>query len=369
MSKIAVAMSGGVDSSVAAVLTVKKYGKENVFGVTMKLFCYGEKGTSEKSCCSLDAINDAAAVCKQLGIPHYVVNLEKEFETEIVDNFVSEYEAGRTPNPCIRCNSLIKFEYLLHKVQELGAETLVTGHYARITEEKGVFHLFKGLDKSKDQSYFLYNLNQEQLSHTLFPLGELTKVETRRLAERYCLKTAHKTESQDICFVTTTTNEFLAERVKAKPGNIVNKNGEILGHHNGLPFYTIGQRKGLGGGFNDPMYVTRLDLVTNELVVGGEEELLDGEMIVGGVTWTSVVPKLPTELMVKIRYNSEAVLATLRSILSTEVKKPKSLGYARDDISIRFKQTQRAIAPGQSAVFYSNDEVIGGGIIQYTCKS
>jgi len=354
-------MSGGVDSSVAAALTVEKFGADNVFGVTMKLFCYSENpeqeskgGFTNKSCCSLDAINDAAAVCKQLGIPHYVVSLEKEFEAEIIDNFVSEYEAGRTPNPCIRCNSLIKFRHLLRKVQELGAETLVTGHYARITSENGVFHLLTGLDKSKDQSYFLYNLNQEQLSHTLFPLGELTKVETRKLAEKYGLKTAHKTESQDICFVTATTNEFLSDRVEAKHGKIVDTSGKILGEHTGLPFYTIGQRKGLGGGFEEPMYVVGLNLAQNELMVGGEEELYDDEMTVACISWTSVAPKFPANFEVKIRYNSEADLAVITQ--------------DGDVLKVKFGSPQRAITPGQTAVFYQRDEVIGGGIILSTSQ-
>jgi len=367
MSKVAIAMSGGVDSSVAAALSVEKYGKENVFGVTMKLFCYGEKESSDKSCCSLDAISDAAAVCKQLGIPHYVVNLEKEFEHEIIDNFVSEYEAGRTPNPCIRCNRLIKFEYLLHKVQELGADVLVTGHYARIYSSSEVeksstrsdnktFHLLKGLDVAKDQSYFLFNLNQEQLKHIWFPIGELTKPETRKLAEKYGLKTAQKTESQDICFISTSTQEFLADKVKAKPGNIVDTESNVLGKHTGLPFYTIGQRKGLGGGFVEPMYVVGLNLEKNELVVGREEELYDDEMMVSDVTWTFCQPNFPANLDVKIRYNSKASPATLYS--SSEVKK----------LRIKFRSPQRGITPGQSAVFYLDDEIVGGGIILSTSK-
>jgi len=382
MTKVAVAMSGGVDSSVAAALAVEKYGKENVFGVTMKLFCYAagpereSKGDfTDKSCCSLDAINDAATVCKQLGIPHYVVNLEKEFEAEIIDDFVLEYEQGRTPNPCVRCNSLIKFRHLLEKTQGLGADLLVTGHYARITHENGIFHLRKGLDVTKDQSYFLYKLNQNQLAHIWFPLGELTKSETRKLAEKYGLKTAQKTESQDICFVTTTTQEFLSGRVKAKFGNIIDKDGKVLGKHDGLPYYTIGQRKGLGGGFDEPMYVIGLDLAQNELIVGREEELYDDEMKVGEVTWTGVVPKLPAKLDVQIRYNSEPSTATLSSSAS-QIKSDKLTGdlplpgqdsrLRGNDIRVKFAKPVRAITPGQTAVFYLGDEVVGGGIILST---
>lgn len=351
-------MSGGVDSSVAAALAAEKYGAENVFGLTMKLFCYNEKGATEKSCCSIDAINDAAAVCKQLGIPHYVVNLEKEFEEEIIQNFVSEYEQGRTPNPCVRCNSLIKFKHLLAKAQELGADLLVTGHYAQITQngkdKTQKFSLRKGRDITKDQSYFLYKLDQQQLGHIWFPLGGMVKAETRKIAEKYGLKTAHKTESQDICFVTTTTREFLGGKVDSKLGNIVDKSGKILGKHEGLPFYTIGQRKGLGGGFAEPMYVIGLNLAKNELIVGREEELYDDEMVVGDVTWTNEAPAFPAELDVKIRYNSKATSAALRG------------GEGDTAIFITFHSPQRAITPGQTAVFYAGDEVLGGGIIMST---
>ncbi|MEI6266453.1 MAG: tRNA methyl transferase PRC-barrel domain-containing protein [bacterium] len=419
--KIAVAMSGGVDSSVAAALMVDKYGTQNVFGVTMKLFCYGESGGSDKSCCSLDAIDDAAMVCKQLGISHYVVNLEKDFEAEIIDNFISEYSQGRTPNPCVRCNSLIKFKHLLRKAQELGADILVTGHYARILpslsslvvnpgissgpsdlssealvidsevsliaqtrrakmeedphfrKDDNVLGLFCGLDSAKDQSYFLYNLDQYQLGHIWFPLGELTKPETRKLAEKYALKTAQKTESQDICFVTTTTQDFLSNKIKIKAGNIVDKAGNVLGKHDGIPFYTIGQRKGLGGGFTEPMYVTGFDLVRNDLVVGREEELYDDEMMVSDIHWTYGAPDLPTEMEVKIRYNSKASSASLNT--SSEVEKSRSdssrSGNCRtsnNKVLIRFQKPQKAITPGQTAVFYIKEEVVGGGIIESTRK-
>jgi len=368
MTKVAIAMSGGVDSSVAAALAVEKYGKENVFGLTMKLFCYGETESTDKSCCSLDAITDAATVCKQIEIPHYVVNLEKEFETEIIADFVSEYEQGRTPNPCVRCNSLIKFKHLLTKAQELGADILVTGHYTRIVKSNSIRRLLTGLDPAKDQSYFLYNLNQEQLAHIWFPLGELTKPETRKLAEKYALKTAQKTESQDICFITTTTQDFLSGKVKAKPGDIVDTNGKKIGRHDGLPFYTIGQRKGLGGGFTEPMYVTRLNLVKNELVVGREEELYESEMVVGNVTWTNEAPSLPSEYDVKIRYNSEAATAKLYNVTLSGTKGPGSgdldSSCDQNDVRVTFNKPQKAITPGQTAVFYKGEEVVGGGIIK-----
>jgi tRNA-specific 2-thiouridylase len=380
MSKVAVAMSGGVDSSVAAALVVEKYGRENVIGLTMKLFCYKEDRTTDKSCCSLESINDATAVCKQLGVPHYVVNLEKEFEAEIVEDFVSEYAQGRTPNPCIRCNSLIKFKHLLEKANKLGADILVTGHYARIVcdsnskkqiannpklsllpgrplaegneDDAASYHLLCGIDNSKDQSYFLYKLNQKQLAHIWFPLGGLAKAETRKIAEKNNLRNAQKTESQDICFVATTTQKFLAGKIPKKPGNIVNMSGKIVGRHDGLPFYTIGQRKGLGGGFISPTYVIGLNYEKNEVIVGKNEELNGTLMVVGDVSWTNLAPDLPTELDVKIRYNSEVAKATL----SRDQK----------DIEVKFHSPQRAITPGQTAVFYSGEEVLGGGIILST---
>lgn len=366
MSKYAIAMSGGVDSSVAAALMVEKYGAENVFGVTMKLFCYGKDESTEKSCCSLDAITDAVSVCMQLGIRHYVVNLEKEFQSGVIDNFISEYEHGRTPNPCIRCNSEIKFHTLLAKVLELGADTLVTGHYARVNYDKDGYHMLTGLDKSKDQSYFLYNLDQKQLGRILFPLGEMTKADTRKLAAKYALKTAEKTESQDICFVPTSTQDFLEGKIKANPGNIVDVAGEVLGKHTGLSFYTIGQRKGLGGGFSEPMYVTGLKPETNELVFGGEEELYAKEMLVRDITWTNKSPVFPVKLDVKIRYNSRAATAVIYS--SSEGEKPSVSGsrlHSNNKIqNIIFTKPQKAITPGQTAVFYDGDEVVGGGIIE-----
>jgi tRNA-specific 2-thiouridylase len=256
----------------------------------------------------------------------------------------------------VRCNSLIKFKHLLGKAQELGAELLVTGHYAQIVQKNGIYHLLKGTDAAKDQSYFLYNLDQDQLAHIWFPLGELTKSKTRKIAEEYALKTAKKTESQDICFVTTSTQDFLSDKIKAKPGNILDKTGKILGKHEGLPFYTIGQRKGLGGGFTEPMYVVNINLSRYELVVGREEELYTSEMIVKDVTWTNEAPALPAEHNVKIRYNSAATPSSLRKSESDKI------------ISVKFDKPQKAMTPGQTAVFYLGDEVVGGGIIEVPVK-
>jgi tRNA-specific 2-thiouridylase len=350
MNKVAVAMSGGVDSSVAAALCVEKYGKDNVFGVTMRLFCYGEAEADEKSCCSLEAVNDAKHVCDQLGIAHYALNFEKEFEFAVINDFVKEYQEGHTPNPCVRCNQVIKFENLLERVKTLGADLLVTGHYARMAEKDGVFQLLKGLDNTKDQSYFLYNLNQEQLAHVDFPLGGMEKTETRKAAAKLNLKTAEKTESQDICFVSSSIREFLEPRVRFEKGNILTREGNIAGTHEGLPFYTIGQRKGLGGGFEQPMYVTGVNVEKNELIVGPEEELFSNELIIESPHWIACDEILPFKCTAKIRYAAEEA--------ECEVAESKS------GIVVKFNEPQKAITPGQSCVFYQGEVVLGGGTIK-----
>lgn len=348
--KVAVAMSGGVDSSVAAALMVDKYGKENVFGVTMRLFCYGENEGSDKSCCSLDAVFDAKNVCDQLGIPHYAISFEKEFQKDVINNFISEYEEGHTPNPCIRCNQYIKYEYLLKKAQGLGADILVTGHYSRVEKNNVGYHLLKGRDNFKDQSYFLYNLNQEQLSQVEFPIGEIEKTETRKLAEKYKLKTAQKVESQDICFVLTSVENFLEENAAFEPGKIVDSKGDVLGEHRGLAFYTIGQRRGLGGGFKDVMYVVGLDRVHNEVTIGPENELFGDVLTVESPHWILGKPKMPFECTAKIRYQA----AEASCVVEEE----------GDGVRVTFPEKQKAITPGQSIVFYVDEEVIGGGIIK-----
>lgn len=380
---IAVAMSGGVDSSVAAALMVEKYGKENVFGITMRLFCYGGKETGPKNCCSLAAINDAKAVCKKLGIKHYVLDFEKEFEKEIIQDFISEYLKGRTPNPCVRCNSIIKFEYLFAKVRNLGGEFLATGHYARIqppaaSRQPLGFKLIKGKDKKKDQGYFLYALTQEQLAHVLFPLGDYKKEEVRKFAKKFGLKTAEKVESQEICFVSGTNyHEYLETRMDAnfnkhheltriKKGNIVDKEGDVLGTHKGLPFYTIGQRRGLNVSYihkrntnnslrdtnRPPLYVIGIDAKKNQLIVGEEKDLYKKEFEVSDFHWISgEMPKKEFEADVMIRYNMIPVKAKIF---------PKN-----KNAKVIFDKPQKSITPGQSAVFYHKDNVLGGGIISF----
>lgn len=375
--KVAVAMSGGVDSSVTAALMVQKYGRENVFGVTMRLFCYGEADTlrqaqgvsDEKACCSIDAVNDARAVCNSLGIAHYALDMEKEFKETVIRNFISEYQAGHTPIPCVLCNSVIKFDHLLKKVVALGADFLATGHYARILEisnskfqilnksQKSKFKLLKGIDEAKDQSYFLYGLNQEQLAKTLFPLGGLKKTEVRKLAAKYQLKTAQKKESQGICFVTEgRVTDWLRDKIKIKSGKIIDTKGNIIGEHEGVVFYTVGQRKRIGGGHTEPMYVIRIDAEKNEVVIGNKEELYRNELIYISSNWISgLEPEMSLKCTAKIRYNMED-----RACLV----KPLTSNLSPNTYAVVFSKPQRAITPGQSVVFYKNDEVLGGGIIQ-----
>lgn len=341
-------MSGGVDSSVAA-FQLKKEGFE-VIGATMKLFCYGESAVSSKSCCSLEAINDAKTVCDKLGVPHYVISYEKEFEKEIIEDFISEYQKGRTPNPCIRCNQLIKFDYLLNKAKELGCDFLATGHYARIEEKKGQFSLLKGIDEQKDQTYFLYRLDQNQLSKLKFPLGGLTKKEVRNIAKEAGLKTAEKAESQEICFIAKDVPTFLRERIRAKRGDILDQNGKKIGEHEGVVFYTIGQRKGLGGGFKTPMYVTDIDVSKNIIVVGGKKDLEKKEVVFNDATWISGEMPGNQNLMAVIRYNMPE-------------KKVSRIKKEGNQYLALFSETIRAVTPGQSIVFYKKDECLGGGII------
>lgn len=344
--KVAVAMSGGVDSSVAAALCVQKYGKENVFGVTMRLFCYGEKEADEKACCSVEAVNDAKTVCSHLGIAHYTINLEKEFERAVISEFAKEYQKGRTPIPCIPCNSVIKFDYLLKKVQALGAELLVTGHYAQIMKKKGSFLLLRGVDMGKDQSYFLYGMNQNQLAHTAFPLGGMKKPEVRKIAKKMGLKTAEKKESQGICFVTEgRVTDWFKKRVKVKPGEIKDTKGNVLGKHEGIIYYTVGQRKRVGGGFTEPMYVISVDATKNEVIIGTQKELYGNKLEFEKPHWISK-KKFPLKCTAKIRYNMEDEKCVVRKN------------------KVTFKKPQRAITPGQSIVFYRKNTVLGGAIIK-----
>jgi len=352
-TKVVVAMSGGVDSSVAAAL-LKKQGYD-VIGVTMQLWPNSAKAMSGKpdKCCSLSAVEDARRVANQLGIPYYVLNFKDIFKKKVIDNFVKEYNFGRTPNPCIRCNELVKFDALLRKAKELGADYLATGHYARIVKKGKKYLLKKGKDPAKDQSYFLYPLSQKALSMTLFPVGELTKVEVRKIAKKLGLKVADKKESQEICFVEGSIAPFF----KLKEGNIIDLKGKIIGKHKGYQLYTVGQRKGLGLSRPEPSYVTKIDPKNNEITAGNRGDVLGDDLIASNIYWLSI-PGLKGKMTVKasIRYKNPESIAQIM---------PLSQGKIR----VMFKKTQFAITPGQSVVFYDGDTVIGGGIIEETGRN
>ncbi|CUS78023.1 tRNA (5-methylaminomethyl-2-thiouridylate)-methyltransferase [Candidatus Kryptonium thompsonii] len=355
---VVVAMSGGVDSSVAAGI-LKEQGY-NLIGITIKTYNYEDIGVqNEHSCCSLEGINDARIVAAKLGFPHYVIDFTKEFYREVINYFIKEYLEGKTPNPCVICNRKIKWEALIRKALSLGADYIATGHYARIRfdEKSGRYILMRGVDASKDQSYALWGLTQESLSRTIFPLGELTKQEVRELAKKYGLKTANKPESFEICFVPENDyTKFLEENVeglaeKVKGGDIV-MNGKVIGKHRGYPFYTIGQRKGLGVALGYPVYVIGIDPERNIIEVGSEEKLYHNALIAGNVNLISV-DKIEDGMRVtaKIRYSDEGSPAILEN-------------YEGGKILVKFEKPKRAITPGQSVVFYDGDVVVGGGIIE-----
>ncbi len=358
---VVVAMSGGVDSSVAALL-LKEQGYTCI-GITMKLWDYelvGGNVNHESGCCSLDSINDARMVCARLGIPHYVLNFSREFHQSVVDDFITEYLAGRTPNPCVQCNTRIKWQTLIERARELGADYIATGHYARVryNSETGRYELWQGVYKEKDQSYALWGIKQESLARTLFPLGELTKPEVRKIAEQYGLKTAQKKESMEICFVPDNDyRSFLTRAVnglqeKLQGGELVTVSGEKVGEHRGYPFFTIGQRRGLGKGFGRPMYVIETDPQKNRVVIGEEKYLYSKELIAKNVNFISVEgPGEGLRGEAKIRYKSPAAPATIFPL-------------DEDRVRVVFDEPQKAVTPGQSVVFYNGEQVLGGGIIE-----
>jgi tRNA-uridine 2-sulfurtransferase len=348
MIKVVVGLSGGVDSSVAAAALYHQ-GYE-VIGLTLWLM----KGKGQ--CCS-EGMVDAAFICEQLGVPHHIVDSRDLFQAEIIDYLVAGYEAGITPLPCSQCNRAVKFGPMVHYAREtLGSDRIATGHYARIrfSESTGRYELLRAIDSGKDQSYFLYDLTQELLATTLFPLGEQTKEETRKIAREFQLKTADKPESQDLCLIEShgSMRSFLDKYITPTEGDIVDLQGKVLGKHSGIHHYTIGQRKGIGIAAPEPLYVVKLDPVTNRVIVGNRESAVSADCTVGRMNWVSIPePTAPICAEAQVRYRSPAVPVQVIPLENQRIR-------------LIFEEPQFSITPGQAAVIYDGERVLGGGIIE-----
>ncbi len=350
--RVVVAMSGGVDSSVAAYL-LRRDGYE-VVGITMKLWDEDLSEVSNRSntCCSLEDVEDARRVCQIIGAPHYVMDFQKEFHEHVIDYFSSEYQKGRTPYPCLACNDKIKFDFLMRNADALGFDYVATGHYARLSRGSEGVRLLKGLDNSKDQSYVLFNLRPYQINRLLLPVGWYDKIEIRKLAKDAGLPVADKPDSQDICFIPQGDyRSFLTKELSPSPGEIVDASGRVLGEHWGIEFFTVGQRRGLGINSERPLFVINVDSESKRVVVGNAEELLENSLWASDVNFISgCLPKSPIEVDAKIRYKAK----TSRALVDAHA----------DWAMVEFQEPQRAITPGQAVVFYDGEEVLGGGFIE-----
>ena len=377
--KVVVAMSGGVDSSVAAAL-LKEQGYD-VIGVTLKTRDWDDtEGKKFGGCCGSSDFYDARSVAQTLDIPHYNFDYVKEFRGSVISYFKDSYMKAETPNPCIACNQYVKFDRLLHQAQALGADLLATGHYARVDKSDGAYRLRKSLDTAKDQSYVLYHLGQEQLSRVLFPVGEFSKPQIRDIARRYGLITAEKPDSQEICFVPNNDYRgFIASEIpeEQRPtGEIRYKDGTLLGEHQGLPFYTVGQRGGLGLSVGRPLYVMALQRESNTLVVGEKADVFAASLEIREVSWVhGTVPEFPRQVSLKIRYRHQEARAVLRAISpqssairQNEESSLNADGRKLNSVMATFDDPQSAITPGQAAVFYDGDVVLGGGVIDHVIE-
>ena len=355
IGKALIAMSGGVDSSVSAAL-MKEKGYECI-GVTMKLYENEDAGIArEKTCCSLEDTEDAASVARSLDMPYYVLNFTDDFRCKVMEKFVQSYVNGITPNPCIDCNRYMKFEHLYRRGQELGCDKIVTGHYARVLQNKetGKYELWKAVDDTKDQSYVLYSLTQEQLAHTEFPLGDYPKTKVREIAEQHGFINARKHDSQDICFVPDGHYERFIESYlgrKLPSGNFVDEQGNIIGRHKGIIHYTIGQRKGLGIAAEEPLYVKEIHPDANEVVLSSHQSVFSQVLYAEQFNWISMqAPETVIKVLAKVRYRQQAQPAVAECLSDGRVE-------------VRFDEPQRAVTKGQAVVLYEGEKVLGGGTI------